>query len=54
MAAERGWDALTFVRPVALRPAFPPPQRSVPVLAVVAAVVVVGIVLFRRHRRPTA
>lgn len=54
MAAERGWDALTFVRPVALRPAFPPPQRSVPVLAVVAAVVVVGIVLLRRHRRPTA
>lgn len=54
MAAERGWDALTFVRPVALRPSFPPPRRSVPALAVVAAVVVVGIVLLRRHRRPTA
>jgi len=54
MAAERGWDALTFVRPVALRPSFPHPRRSVPALAVVAAVVVVGIVLLRRHRRPTA
>jgi len=54
MAAERGWDALTFVRPVALRPSFPPPRRSVPALAVVVAVVVVGIVLLRRHRRPTA
>jgi len=53
MAAERGWDALTFVRPVALRPSFPPPRRSVPALAVVVAVVVVGIVLLRRHRRPT-
>ena len=51
MAAEHGWDVLTFVRPVALRPSFPPPERSVPALAVVAAAVVTTILLVRRHRR---
>jgi HAD superfamily hydrolase (TIGR01490 family) len=50
MAVEHGWEALTFVRPVALRPAFPPPQRSIPALAVVA-VLVVGIVLIARRSR---
>lgn len=50
VAAEHGWGTLTFVRPVALRPSFPPPQRSVPALAVVAGVAV-GIVLLVRARR---
>lgn len=50
IAVEHGWQPLTFVRPVALRPSFPPPQRSVPAVAVVAAVAV-GVALLVRHRR---
>jgi HAD superfamily hydrolase (TIGR01490 family) len=53
-AAEHGWQTLTFERPVALRPSFPPPERSVPVLVVVGAIVVAGMLLLRRRRRPTA
>ena len=49
LAADRGWDVLRFVRPVALRPTFPPPRRSVPVLAVVAAAWTAG----PRPSRPT-
>src|SRR5690554_4950604 len=33
VAVERGWEVLRFVRPVALRPTFPPPRRSVPMMA---------------------
>jgi HAD superfamily hydrolase (TIGR01490 family) len=51
VAAEHGWECLTFVKPVALRPSFPPPQRSVPVLAVVAAAAVAVVLLVRRRRR---
>lgn len=54
LATEHGWEALTFVRPVALRPTFPPPQRSVPVLVIVAAGVVVAALLVRRRRRRSA
>lgn len=54
IAAEHGWEALTFVRPVALRPSFPPPQRSVPALAVVVAAAVGVVLLIRRRRRRTA
>ena len=50
MATERGWETLTFVRPVALRTGFPPPRQSVPVLGV-AALAVVGFFLVRRWRR---
>jgi HAD superfamily hydrolase (TIGR01490 family) len=50
MATEREWEMLTFVRPVALRPGFPPPRQSVPVLAVAVAAVV-GLFLLRRWRR---
>lgn len=53
LAAERGWDALTFVRPVALRPHFPEPRRSVPVAVVVALAAVAVVVLVRRTRRST-
>jgi len=49
MAVERGWEALTFVRPVALRPGFPPPRQSVPVAALVV-VAVVGLIALRRWR----
>ena len=49
IAAEHGWEVLRFVRPVALRPSFPPPRRTVPVAAVVA-VVAVGVVLAARRR----
>ena len=50
IAAEHGWETLTFVRPVALRPSFPPPQRSVPAAAVIAALAV-GVAFWVRHRR---
>ena len=50
LAGERGWDVLVFVRPVTLRPRFPPPQRSVPALTVAAAAVAVGLVLVLRRR----
>jgi len=50
LATDRGWESLTFVRPVALRPTFPPPERSVPV-AVVVAVGVVAVILVMRRRR---
>jgi HAD superfamily hydrolase (TIGR01490 family) len=50
IAAEHGWEVLTFVRPVALRPSFPPPQRSIPVAALVVAGLV-GVALLVRHRR---
>lgn len=51
MAAEHGWEALTFVRPVALRPSFPPPQRSVPALVVVAALGLGALWFLRRRSR---
>jgi hypothetical protein len=50
LATERGWESLTFVRPVALRPTFPPPERSVPVAVLVAAGVVAVILIVRRRR----
>jgi len=50
LAAESGWDVLTFVRPVALRPTFPPARQSVPVLAVLAGLAVVVVLLLRRGR----
>ena len=50
LATEHGWETLTFVRPVALRPTFPPPERSVPVLVLVAAGVVATVLLVRRRR----
>lgn len=50
LAAERGWDALTFVRPVALQPHLPPARLTVPV-AVGAVALVVAAVLLQRHRR---
>ena len=51
LAIERGWEPLTFVRPVALRPASPPPQRPVPVAVLVAAGVVAVVLVARRRRR---
>ena len=54
LALEKGWDALTFVRPVALRPSFPPPRRSVPVLALVVVAGVAVVLLLRRGRHPRA
>ncbi|WP_149203656.1 HAD-IB family hydrolase [Actinotalea subterranea] len=54
LAVEKGWDALTFVRPVALRPSFPPPRRSVPVLALVVVASVAAVLLLRRGRHPRA
>ena len=51
MADERGWEALTFVRPVVLRPGLPPPRQSVPALAVLVVAVVVTIMVLRRRRR---
>ena len=53
-AAEHGWGTLTFVKPVALRPSFPPPQRSVPALAIAVALVVGVVLLARRRRRRSA
>jgi HAD superfamily hydrolase (TIGR01490 family) len=48
LAAERGWGALTFMRPVALRA----PAGSVPALAIAGAVVlaVVGVLIWRSAR----
>jgi len=54
LAAEHGWETLTFVRPVALRPSFPPPERSVPALVLVAAGAVTAVLLIRRRRRRIA
>lgn len=51
LAEEEGWEALTFRRPVALRPHLPPARRTVPTAVVVAALVV-GIVLLVRRERP--
>lgn len=51
LAAERGWEALTFTRPVALRPSFPPPRRSVPVV-VALALAAAAVVLLTRRRNP--
>lgn len=50
VATEHGWDVLTFVRPVALRPTLPPARQSVPALAVVAAVAVAVLLVARRGR----
>jgi len=50
IAVERGWDVLTFRRPVTLRPQLPPPRRTVPVLAAVAVGTALGIALARRRR----
>jgi HAD superfamily hydrolase (TIGR01490 family) len=49
-AVERGWDVLTFVRPVTLRSRLPEPRHSIPALAVVAAAAVATVVLLRRRR----
>lgn len=54
VAAEHGWQTLTFVRPVALRPSFPPPERSVPAIGVVAGLVVAAVILVRARRRRSA
>jgi HAD superfamily hydrolase (TIGR01490 family) len=55
IADERGWDALTFRRPVALRPHLPPPRRTVPALTVLVLGVVLGVLLSRRRRtRPSS
>lgn len=51
LALERGWEPLTFERPVALRPHLPSAQVSVPVVVAVAAAVVVGALLLRRQAR---
>jgi HAD superfamily hydrolase (TIGR01490 family) len=51
LAGERGWQTLTFVRPVALRPKFPEPRRTVPVLVVAAVAAGVTVLLVRRHLR---
>ncbi len=51
LAVERGWEPLTFVRPVALRPTFPPPQRSVPVAVLVGAAALAVVLVVRRRRR---
>ncbi|MBX9246326.1 HAD-IB family hydrolase [Actinotalea ferrariae] len=51
LAVERGWDVLTFARPVALRPGFPPPRRTLPAAALVAAVAVVVVLAVRKGRR---
>lgn len=54
IAADHGWEVLTFVRPVALRPSFPPPQRSIPAAAVVVVAAVAAVLLVRRARRRRA
>lgn len=51
LARERGWDVLTFRRPVTLRPRLPRTRRTVPV---VAAVVVGGAVVALALRRRAA
>lgn len=50
LAVERGWEVLTFVRPVALR-SLPSPRVSVPVALMVAAAVVALVLLVRRRPR---
>lgn len=50
LAVERGWDVLTFARPVALRPSFPPPRRTVPAAALLVVAGVVVAVAVRRRR----
>ena len=52
LADERGWEVLTFVRPVALRPRFPEPRHSVPALVAVTLCAVAAVLLVRRARRP--
>ncbi|WP_182112955.1 MULTISPECIES: HAD family phosphatase [unclassified Actinotalea] len=54
LAIERGWDVLTFARPVALRPSFPQPRRTIPVAALVLVAAVAAVLLVRRHRRSTS
>ncbi|KGM09172.1 HAD family hydrolase [Cellulomonas bogoriensis] len=51
LAVEHGWEALTFRRPVALRPRLPRPSRSVPVLALLAVGLTAWVLLHRRRRR---
>lgn len=51
LAAERGWGVLTFVRPVTLRPGFPPPRQSVPALGLLAAAAVALVLVHRWRRR---
>ena len=51
LAVERGWEVLTFQRPVALRPTFPPPRRTVPVAALALAGTALAVVLLRRGHR---
>ena len=51
LAVDKGWDVLTFVRPVALRPHLPPPRVSVPVVVAVAAVAVAAVLLVQRQKR---
>ncbi|MCU1432624.1 MAG: family hydrolase, partial [Actinotalea sp.] len=51
LAAERGWEALTFVRPVALRPRFPEPRHSVPAVVLAAVAVVATVLVVRRRMR---
>ena len=51
LAVEKGWDTLTFARPVALRPSFPPPRRTVPAAAALVALAAVAVVLIVRRRR---
>lgn len=51
MAVERGWDVLTFVRPVALRPRMPEPRLTIPALVLVTAAAAAAVVLLRRRPR---
>ena len=51
LAAERGWGVLTFVRPVTLRPGFPPPRQSVPALGLLTAAAVALVLVHRWRRR---
>jgi HAD superfamily hydrolase (TIGR01490 family) len=50
LADERGWEVLTFRRPVRLRPRLPAATRSVPLLLGAAALVVLAVALRRRIR----
>lgn len=50
LAVERGWEVLTFARPVALRPSFPPPRRTVPVAVALVLAALVAVLLLRRRR----
>lgn len=47
LAAERGWEALTFARPVALRRL--PPRRTAPI-GLLLVLVAAGVVVLRRRR----